>query len=238
VVPAKRRARDPDPIVVLAGGPGQGAIALATQVVPLFARLGETRDLVLVDQRGTGGSNPLALQGDEGQGMQSVFGGAMPEKLGAFLRASTRMTHADPKAEYGAFAAAWAARTSAASRGGPLPNARHFVEDLRRCLKLDAHSAALFESPFCLVAPSAPSAKAPCAVVTTPAASVTWRSIGIDGLKMRTRKPRAISVNMPYMMPFGMSRFGSVDSSAASGSCSMARNSHTAKGMAAKGGAT
>ena len=38
---------------------------------------------------------------------------------------------------------------------------------------------------------------------------------------------------MPSMMPFGMSRFGSADSSAASGNCSMARNSHTAKGSAA-----
>ena len=72
--------------------------------------------------------------------------GDEPEKLGAFLRASTRMTHADPKAEYGAFAVAWAAAVAARSRGGPAPDARHFVEDLRRCLKLDAHSAALFES--------------------------------------------------------------------------------------------
>ena len=34
-------------------------------------------------------------------------------------------------------------------------------------------------------------------------------------------------------MPRGMSRLGSTDSSAASGSCSMARNSHTAKGSVA-----
>ena len=31
------------------------------------------------------------------------------------------------------------------------PAARHFVEDLRRCLKLDAHSAALFEATDTLV---------------------------------------------------------------------------------------
>ena len=68
-----------------------------------------------------------------------------PERLGAFLRASTRMTHADPKAEYGAFAVAWAAYTSAKSRGGPAPVARQFVDDLRRSLKLDASSAALFD---------------------------------------------------------------------------------------------
>ena len=42
-----------------------------------------------------------------------------------------------------------------------------------------------------------------------------------------------ISVNMPKIRPFGMSRFGSTDSSAASGSSSIARNSHTANGSAA-----
>ena len=39
-----------------------------------------------------------------------------------------------------------------------------------------------------------------------------------------------ISVNMPRIRPLGMSFFGSADSSAASGNCSMARNSHTANG--------
>jgi len=81
VIAARRRSTEPDPIVVLAGGPGQGAIALAPQVVPLFARLAEARDIVLVDQRGTGGSNPLACEGEEGEAFQSVFEDAMPEKL-------------------------------------------------------------------------------------------------------------------------------------------------------------
>ncbi len=47
-------------------------------------------------------------------------------------------------------------------------------------------------------------------------------------------KAETISVTMPRMIPFGMSRFGSTDSSAASGSCSMARNSQTAKGSVAR----
>ena len=64
VVPAKLRADEPDPIVVFAGGPGQGAIALAPQVMPLFARLNDTRDILFVDQRGTGGSNPLDCNGE------------------------------------------------------------------------------------------------------------------------------------------------------------------------------
>ena len=39
---------------------------------------------------------------------------------------------------------------------------------------------------------------------------------------------------MPSMMPFGMSRLGSTDSSEASGNCSIARNSQTAKGIGGK----
>lgn len=60
VVPATARRKAPDPVFFLAGGPGQSAIALAGSVVPLLSRLGNQRDLVLVDQRGTGRSAPLA----------------------------------------------------------------------------------------------------------------------------------------------------------------------------------
>lgn len=57
VLPARAKAKAADPIFFLHGGPGAAATALA----PLFARsdLRERRDIVLVDQRGTGGSNPL-----------------------------------------------------------------------------------------------------------------------------------------------------------------------------------
>ncbi len=78
VIPARRRGAEPDPIVILAGGPGQGAIALASQVAPLFSRLNDSRDIVLVDQRGTGGSNPLDCEPDDGAGLQSVFEDALP----------------------------------------------------------------------------------------------------------------------------------------------------------------
>ena len=59
VVPAVARRRLPDPVFLLAGGPGQSAIALAPAVLPLLARLNNRRDLVFVDQRGTGRSAPL-----------------------------------------------------------------------------------------------------------------------------------------------------------------------------------
>ena len=60
VVPAMARRKLPDPVFLLAGGPGQSAISLAGSVMPLFQRLNNRRDIVFVDQRGTGRSAPLA----------------------------------------------------------------------------------------------------------------------------------------------------------------------------------
>ncbi len=81
VLPARRRGAEPDPIVVLAGGPGQGAIALAPQVAPLFTRLNDSRDIVLVDQRGTGQSHPLDCKADEEPTLQALFEDSLPEKM-------------------------------------------------------------------------------------------------------------------------------------------------------------
>jgi pimeloyl-ACP methyl ester carboxylesterase len=49
----------PDPLVFLAGGPGQGAAQMASLVQAAFRSVQRNRDIVLVDQRGTGRSNPL-----------------------------------------------------------------------------------------------------------------------------------------------------------------------------------
>jgi pimeloyl-ACP methyl ester carboxylesterase len=62
VVPALAKAKAADPVFVLAGGPGQSATALARQLLPVFAQINTRRDLVFVDQRGTGRSNPLACE--------------------------------------------------------------------------------------------------------------------------------------------------------------------------------
>ncbi|HEY7188593.1 MAG TPA: alpha/beta fold hydrolase [Vicinamibacterales bacterium] len=58
VLPAVR-PDSPDPLVFLAGGPGQGAAQLANEIRGVFRRMQRTRDIVLVDQRGTGKSHPL-----------------------------------------------------------------------------------------------------------------------------------------------------------------------------------
>lgn len=60
VVPALARVRALEPVFVFAGGPGQSARGVAGQLQPLFARLNARRDIVYVDQRGTGASAPLA----------------------------------------------------------------------------------------------------------------------------------------------------------------------------------
>lgn len=59
VVPALARRRLEDPVFLLAGGPGQSAIGVAPALMGLFARLNQRRDIVFVDQRGTGRSAPL-----------------------------------------------------------------------------------------------------------------------------------------------------------------------------------
>ncbi len=59
VVPALARNKLADPVVFLAGGPGQAAIDLLPMLAPRLSRLQQRRDLVFVDQRGTGKSAPL-----------------------------------------------------------------------------------------------------------------------------------------------------------------------------------
>ena len=59
-IPAINRKKQVDPIVLLAGGPGQGAQLTFTTVSLVFSRAGRERDILLLDQRGTGNSNPLS----------------------------------------------------------------------------------------------------------------------------------------------------------------------------------
>jgi pimeloyl-ACP methyl ester carboxylesterase len=63
VLPAVRPVAR-DPLVFLAGGPGQGAAQLGRQIRAAFRTVQRTRDIVLVDQRGTGKSNPLNCRSD------------------------------------------------------------------------------------------------------------------------------------------------------------------------------
>ena len=59
VIAAIKRDPEPDALFLLAGGPGQSAIEAFPAIVALLFSIHENRDIVLVDQRGTGQSNPL-----------------------------------------------------------------------------------------------------------------------------------------------------------------------------------
>jgi pimeloyl-ACP methyl ester carboxylesterase len=59
VLSAANAKRAPDAVFILQGGPGQAASSLTDFYARIFAGLRDARDIVLVDQRGTGASHPL-----------------------------------------------------------------------------------------------------------------------------------------------------------------------------------
>jgi pimeloyl-ACP methyl ester carboxylesterase len=83
VLPATSAKPEADPFFPLAGGPGQGA----TEAFPMagyVTKVRQHRDVVLVDQRGTGGSNPLPCVLREIGNPQSMLDESIPlDKLQA-----------------------------------------------------------------------------------------------------------------------------------------------------------
>jgi pimeloyl-ACP methyl ester carboxylesterase len=65
-VPASREA-EPDPIFMIAGGPGQSAKQAYPLVHGAFRDLRRSRDVLLLDARGTGESRPLVCRNAEGE---------------------------------------------------------------------------------------------------------------------------------------------------------------------------
>lgn len=78
VLPASGSQRMPDPIFYIAGGPGSSAIEDAAGFAPAFKNLREHRDLVFVDQRGTGASHPLNCEFYNQADLQSLLGYFFP----------------------------------------------------------------------------------------------------------------------------------------------------------------
>jgi pimeloyl-ACP methyl ester carboxylesterase len=62
VIPATGPGKAPDPVVWFAGGPGGSAVDEIGGELSLLRNLNMHRDLIFVDQRGTGGSNPLTCR--------------------------------------------------------------------------------------------------------------------------------------------------------------------------------
>lgn len=70
------RTPEADPVFLLAGGPGQGAAALAPMILHKFDAIRSERDLVFVDVRGTGSSAPLACDVEDPEDLEQVLGAA------------------------------------------------------------------------------------------------------------------------------------------------------------------
>jgi pimeloyl-ACP methyl ester carboxylesterase len=78
VYPATGQDKAPDPLFYIPGGPGSSATEDAPFVAQQSAKIREHRDLVFVDQRGTGGSNPLNCTFFNPTDLQSYLGDYFP----------------------------------------------------------------------------------------------------------------------------------------------------------------
>jgi pimeloyl-ACP methyl ester carboxylesterase len=100
VAPAFRESARPDPLFVLAGGPGQAGSDVLPLLSAAFKRVRATRDIVFIDQRGTGLSGKLDCDDPANQDTMS------DADIEAALRRCIAATHAN----FAAYTTANAAR--------------------------------------------------------------------------------------------------------------------------------
>lgn len=70
IAPALRQGARPDPLFVLAGGPGEAGSDVLPLLYTAFKRVRATRDIVFIDQRGTGLSGKLDCPSDSDEDAQ------------------------------------------------------------------------------------------------------------------------------------------------------------------------
>lgn len=77
---------EPDPVFMIAGGPGQSARESYPLVASAFREIARSRHILLLDQRGTGGSKLLSCDGEED--MEAFLGidDFSPERIQEFTR--------------------------------------------------------------------------------------------------------------------------------------------------------
>ena len=98
VLRSSAQVASPDMLAFLAGGPGQAATDYAGPIAAMLEPLRAHRDILLLDQRGTGGSNALDCKSDD-KSAASDDSGFDPAKLRAEAAACLKQvaTHADPR---------------------------------------------------------------------------------------------------------------------------------------------
>ena len=93
VLQASGKHRVDDPLFILAGGPGQSAIEVGPMMLSSLKGILKQRDIVLLDQRGTGKSNALDCKDPDRGSLAAQF--RVKPKEGAFA-ACLRSYDADP----------------------------------------------------------------------------------------------------------------------------------------------
>jgi pimeloyl-ACP methyl ester carboxylesterase len=88
VVPAHGQAHARNAFTFFGGGPGQSVTPMAGGIPPVYAGLLEGRDLLFVDQRGTGGSSPLECNMRDPANPQSYLDDFLPLHRAATCRDS------------------------------------------------------------------------------------------------------------------------------------------------------
>lgn len=96
-LPAEAKAPATDPVLMLAGGPGQSALESFPTISPAFREIQRRHHVILVDQRGTGGSNPLVCR--DAKGTKAVTDGSDTDLAAAqrFASECLRGLDADPR---------------------------------------------------------------------------------------------------------------------------------------------
>lgn len=72
VLPAIKNGANSEAFLAIAGGPGQSAIDNAAGFSRMFSKVRQKRDILLIDQRGTGRSNVLNCEGEGFEGALSI----------------------------------------------------------------------------------------------------------------------------------------------------------------------
>ena len=96
VMPSKAREKHPDPIYFFAGGPGQSAMDVIPAMQGALSRLNNRRDLVFVDQRGTGKTAPLQCEKETQLSLaKSLDPAQLPVRMAACRAALEKLPYGD-----------------------------------------------------------------------------------------------------------------------------------------------
>lgn len=80
ILPAIDHTQNNIPLLFLAGGPGQAAVELGAHLNSSFNEIKKTRDIILIDQRGTGLSQPLQCEDSHSDRLYSLIPEEYPEQ--------------------------------------------------------------------------------------------------------------------------------------------------------------